>query len=92
MGNPTIDQWIEGYKVHGEDWIDGNNYYLNIQYIRPGGAISRPDRDVSVLIPKTDTDLLFDRLHSVVTAIMTNPKFDGLDKMPVIHLVNNGKE
>lgn len=40
MGN--LEKWVDGYKVHVMDWIDGENIYINIQYFKPGSSLSKP--------------------------------------------------
>lgn len=38
----NLEKWIDGYKVHVMDWIDGKNIYINIQYFKPGSSLSQP--------------------------------------------------
>ena len=37
-----IDKWIHGYKVRGFKWIDNKNYYLHIEYYKPGQSLASP--------------------------------------------------
>lgn len=38
----NLEKWVDGYKVHVMDWIDGENIYINIQYFKPGSSLSKP--------------------------------------------------
>lgn len=37
-----FERWIDGYKVRVFPWIDGESYYVNVQYYRPGSSIHQP--------------------------------------------------
>lgn len=38
----NLEKWVDGYKVHVTDWIDGKNIYINIQYFKPGSSLYQP--------------------------------------------------
>lgn len=66
-----IDRWVSGCRVRGFDWIDGENYYLNIAYYSPGSSISQPPaQEKSFLIPLGERQKVHDNLHTVVNGLM----------------------
>ena len=38
----NFEKWVDGYKVHVMDWIDGKSIYINVQYFKPGSSLSQP--------------------------------------------------
>lgn len=66
-----IDKWIHGYKVRGFKWIDSKNYYLHIEYYKPGQSIaSTPTVEKSALIPLDEWEKKSAFLDSIVVGIM----------------------
>ena len=37
-----FEKWVSGYKVRVFPWIDGETFYVNVQYFAPGQSIARP--------------------------------------------------
>ena len=50
----NIDTWIGAFKVRAFPWIDGKNIYFNVQTFRPGGRMSDPKTDKTVLLHDDD--------------------------------------
>ena len=72
-----IDRWEVGCYVRGFDWIDGENYYLHMEYYSPGSSLSRPpEKERSILIPKTPENeyKIRNYLNSIVTNVMFSIK------------------
>ena len=66
-----IDKWVHGYKVRGFKWIDNKNYYLHIEYYKPGQSIASPAAvEKSALIPLDEWEKKSAFLDSIVVGIM----------------------
>ena len=51
----NLEKWVDGYKVHVMDWIDGENIYMNIQYFKPGSSLSKaPAMEKTAYITNND--------------------------------------
>lgn len=37
-----LEKWVDGYRVHVMNWIDGKSIYINVQYFKPGSSLSQP--------------------------------------------------
>ena len=66
-----IDKLVHGYKVRGFKWIDNKNYYLHIEYYKPGQSIASPPAvEKSALIPLDEWESKKHLLNSIVAGVM----------------------
>lgn len=66
-----IDKWVHDYKVRGFKWIDNKNYYLHIEYYKPGQSLASPPAvEKSALIPLDEWEKKSTFLDSIVVGIM----------------------
>ena len=70
-----IETWMHGCKVTVSDWIgkDVNGetpIRIGVEYIRPGGAISRPEWEKAIYVARRDQDTVRMCLDSIVNHIL----------------------
>lgn len=75
-----IETWMHGCKVTVSDWIgkDKNGetpIRIGVEYIRPGGAISRPAWEKAIYVARRDQDTVRMYLDSIVNHIIEG-RFD----------------
>lgn len=75
-----IETWMHGCKVTVSDWIgkDANGetpIRIGVEYIRPGGAISRPEWEKAIYVARRDEDTVRMYLDSIVNHIIEG-RFD----------------
>lgn len=67
-----INTWEAGCKVTIFDWIDGKSIYLHLEYFVPGQSLSKPAKEKSVLLEKSEETeyRLRNYLNSIVNHFM----------------------
>ena len=75
-----IETWMHGCKVTVSDWIgkDVNGetpIRIGVEYITPGGAISRPEWEKAIYVARRDQDTVRMYLDSIVNHIIEG-RFD----------------
>ena len=67
-----FEKWVDGYKVRVFPWIDGENYYVNVQYYKPGTSICQPPAiDKTAYLSKTERaeNMLLNYLSTLIQYI-----------------------
>ncbi|MCI9431279.1 MAG: hypothetical protein HFF70_02475 [Oscillospiraceae bacterium] len=76
-----IDTWINGCKVRGFPWVDGQNIYFHVEYYKPGQSLSKPpvwERTVYIVDNAAGRRAVGEFTHSLVQYISMMPasRFD----------------
>ena len=68
-----IEGWFSGCRVDCFKWFEGNKWYFNVQYFKPGSSLSRsPEIDKSVFITDNEKgrDVIFHFTASLVEMVL----------------------